>query len=201
MANKERGTMNNFHVNSSKSLILALMSTVQLHDKTFSSFIPHERILESIEQVAVRINTDYAGKEPVFVAVLNGSFMFAADLLKAVKVPSYISFVKLASYHGVSSTGSVTELIGFTENVEGKDVIIVEDIVDTGITLEKVLAIFQHKNCASLKVATLLLKPDAYKKPAKIDYVCMEIPNEFIVGYGLDYDGLGRNLKDIYKVV
>lgn len=177
------------------------MSTVQLHDKQFSTFIPYEKIQAAIQQLAAQISNDYAGKEPVFVAVLNGSFMFAADLLKDITVPCHISFVKLASYHGVSSSGSVTELIGFTENVEGKDVIIVEDIVDTGVTLEKVLNIFQHKNCASLKIATLLMKPEAYKKPAKIDYVCMEIPNEFIVGFGLDYDGLGRNLKDIYKVI
>lgn len=177
------------------------MQRVKLHDKEFSTFIPYEKIQAAIKTLAEKMNQDYAGQEPVFIAVLNGSFMFAADLLKEVNVPCQISFVKLASYHGMSSSGSVTELIGFTENVEGKHVVIIEDIVDTGVTLEKVLAIFQHKNCASLKIATLLLKPDAYKKPAKIDYVCIEIPNEFIVGFGLDYDGLGRNLKDIYKVV
>lgn len=177
------------------------MPIVQLHDRKFQPFIPYQKIQESIQTLAAQINQDYAGKEPLFVAVLNGSFMFAADLLKEIQLPCQVSFVKLASYHGISSTGSVTELIGFTENVEGRDVIIVEDIVDTGVTLEKVLHIFQHKNCASIKIATLLLKPDAYKKPAKIDYVCMEIPNEFIVGYGLDYDGMGRNLKDIYKVM
>lgn len=177
------------------------MSNVTLHDRQFSPFIPYEKIQAAIQQLAIKINTDYAGKQPLFVAVLNGSFMFAGDLLKEITVPCQISFVKLASYHGISSTGSVTELIGFTENVEGRDIVIIEDIVDTGVTLEKVMNIFHHKNCASIKIATLLLKPEAYKKPTPIDYVCLEIPNEFIVGYGLDYDGLGRNLKDIYKVV
>ncbi|HYG52542.1 MAG TPA: hypoxanthine phosphoribosyltransferase [Flavobacteriales bacterium] len=177
------------------------MNVVQLHDKKFTQFIPFSEIDNAIGTCAQKINAEYEGKNPVFVAVLNGSFMFAADLLKKITVECEISFVKLASYHGISSTGSVTELIGFTENVEGRHVIILEDIVDTGLTLEKVLAIFSHKNCASVKVATLLLKPEAYKKDQKIDYACMEIPNAFIVGYGLDYDGLGRNLKDIYRVI
>jgi hypoxanthine phosphoribosyltransferase len=176
------------------------MNSVQLHDKEFSKFISFEEIQTAIEKITTRINIDYKGKKPLFVAVLNGSFMFAADLLKKVNVDCEISFVKLASYHGISSSGSVTELIGFTENVEGRDIIILEDIVDTGLTLEKVIEIFNHKNCASLKIATLLLKPEAFKKEYKVDYVAIEIPNEFIVGYGLDYDGLGRNLKDIYKV-
>jgi hypoxanthine phosphoribosyltransferase len=177
------------------------MNSVKLHDKEFSKFISFEEIQAAIEKITVRINADYTGKKPLFVAVLNGSFMFAADLLKKVNIDCEISFVKLASYHGISSTGSVTELIGFTENVEGRDIIILEDIVDTGLTLEKVIEIFKHKNCASLKIATLLLKPEAFKKDYKVDYVAIEIPNEFIVGYGLDYDGLGRNLKDIYKVI
>ncbi len=177
------------------------MSVVKLHDKEFSKFISFEEIQLAIEKISSRINVDYSTKKPLFVAVLNGSFMFAADLLKKINIDCEISFVKLASYHGISSSGAVTELIGFTENVEGRDIIILEDIVDTGLTLEKVIEIFKHKNCASLKIATLLLKPDAFKKKYPVDYVCMEIPNEFIVGYGLDYDGLGRNLKDIYKVI
>lgn len=177
------------------------MNVVQLHDKKFSEFIPFSKIDKAIEACAQKINAEYAGKNPLFVAVLNGSFMFASDLLKKITVACEISFVKLASYHGISSSGSVTELIGFTENVEGRHVIILEDIVDTGLTLEKVMAIFSHKNCSSVKIATLLLKPEAFKKNYKVDYVCIEIPNEFIVGYGLDYDGQGRNLKDIYKVI
>ncbi len=177
------------------------MDVVKLHDKTFSKFISFEEIQAAIEKITARINVDYKGKKPLFVAVLNGSFMFAADLLKKVNVDCEISFVKLASYHGISSSGNVTELIGFTENVEGRDIIVLEDIVDTGLTLEKVIEIFKHKNCASLKIATLLLKPEAFKKDYAVDYVAIEIPNEFIVGYGLDYDGLGRNLKDIYKVI
>jgi len=176
------------------------MSSVKLHDKEFSKFISFEEIQVAIEKIAAEINTNYKNKKPLFVAVLNGSFMFAADLMKKITVDCEISFVKLASYHGVNSSGSVTELIGFTENVEHRDIIIIEDIVDTGLTLEKVIEIFKHKNCASLKIATLLLKPDAFKKDYAVDYVAIKIPNEFIVGYGLDYDGLGRNLKDIYKV-
>lgn len=176
------------------------MSRVKLHDKEFELFIPNEQIDKAIEKVAAQINQQYSNSHPLFVAVLNGSFMFAADLLKKINFSCEISFVKLASYHGMSSSGSITELIGFTESVEGRDVIILEDIVDTGLTLEKVIEIFKHKNCKSIAIATLLLKPEAYKKSHPINFTCIEIPNEFIVGYGLDYDGLGRNLKDIYKV-
>lgn len=176
------------------------MQQVQLDDRTFNKFISFEEISASIKKVANQINTDYNGKKPLFVAVLNGSFMFAADLLKEITIDCEISFVKLASYHGVSSTGTVHELIGFTENVENRHIIILEDIVDTGLTLEKVIDIFSHKNCASVKTTTLLYKPEAFKKNYPLDYICMEIPNEFIVGYGLDYNGLGRNLRDIYKV-
>lgn len=176
------------------------MDIVKLHDKEFSKFISFEEIQLSIDKITSKINADYKDKKPLFVAVLNGSFMFAADLLKKINIDCEISFVKLASYHGISSSGAVTELIGFTENVEDRHIIILEDIVDTGLTLEKVIEIFKHKNCASLKIATLLLKPEAFKNKYEVDYVAIEIPNEFIVGYGLDYDGLGRNLKDIYKV-
>ena len=176
------------------------MESIQIKDKQFKKFIPHEKIKESIRKVASQLNKDYEGKRPLFVAVLNGSFMFAGDLMKEIHFDCEITFVKVASYHGVSSTGSVTELIGLGENVEGRDIIIVEDIVDTGLTIENLLQVFSHKGCRSVRVATLLLKPEAYKKTHKIDYVCMEIGNDFIVGYGLDYDGLGRNLKDIYKI-
>lgn len=177
------------------------MEKVTLLDKSFSKFIPNETINEGIKKVAAQINKAYEGKTPLFIAVLNGSFMFAADLLKEITIPCEISFVKLASYHGVSSTGNVTELIGFTEKIENRDIIIVEDIVDTGMTIVKVKTILESKGCNSFAIATLLFKPEAYKKDVKIDYVCLEIPNEFIVGYGLDYNGHGRNLKDIYKVI
>ena len=176
------------------------MQAITLHDRYFIPFISNGNILEAIRKVANKINRDYANKKPLFIAVLNGSFMFAADLLKEITIDCEISFVKLASYHGVNSSGAVTELIGLTENVEYRDIIILEDIVDTGLTLEKVTEIFKHKNCSSVAIATLLYKPEAFTRNYKIDYVCIEIPNEFIVGYGLDYDGLGRNLKDIYKV-
>jgi hypoxanthine phosphoribosyltransferase len=135
---------------------------------------------------------------PIFLVVLNGSFMFAADLLKEVTIPCEISFIKVASYHGTSSTGNVTELIGLTEDITGRTVVIVEDIVDTGITLERLMNVLTRKKVKQIKIATVLLKPQSYKKEFKVDYVGIEIPNDFVVGYGLDYDGLGRNLKEIY---
>jgi hypoxanthine phosphoribosyltransferase len=177
-----------------------MTGSIQLHDKTFIPFLSHEEIQRYIGQLAARINTDYKGKNPLLVAVLNGSFMFAADLMKQLQVTCEITFVKLASYHGVTSGGSVTELIGLNEPVEGREIIIVEDIVDTGLTIQKVKDIFIVRNCKSVKVASLLFKPEAYKGKHTIDYVAIEIPNKFIVGFGLDYNGLGRNLKDIYQI-
>ncbi|MFI5203544.1 MAG: hypoxanthine phosphoribosyltransferase [Flavobacteriales bacterium] len=176
------------------------MASIQLHDKTFERFIPFDEIQRSIGVVASRINHDYKGKKPLLVAVLNGSFMFAAELMKQLDIECEISFVKLASYHGVTSGGSVTELIGLSESSEGRDVIIVEDIVDTGLTIEKVMDVFVNRKCNSVKVASLLFKPEAYKGKKTIDYVAIEIPNKFIVGFGLDYNGIGRNLKDIYQL-
>lgn len=176
------------------------METVKLHDKTFKSSIAYADIERSVKKLAESINADYEGKKPLFLAVLNGSFMFAADLLKNVCVECEISFIKVASYHGVSSAGTVSELIGLTETIENRDVIIVEDIVDSGITLERVVNLVNERKPASVKVAALLFKPEAYKKTIAVDYVAFRIPNDFIVGYGLDYDGLGRNLKNIYKI-
>jgi len=176
------------------------MEMIKLHDKTFKSNIPYAEIEKSVRVLAEKIDIDYKGKRPLFLAVLNGSFMFAADLLKNISIECEISFIKVASYHGVSSAGSVSELIGLTENIANRDVIIVEDIVDSGITLDKVIHLVNEKRPASVKVAALLLKPEAYKKTIPVDYVAFRIPNDFIVGYGLDYDGLGRNLKDIYKI-
>ncbi len=174
------------------------MQQVTLKDKTFIPYITSDKILESVKKVALKINADLAHENPLFLVVLNGSFMFAADLLKEVTIPCELSFIKLASYHGTSSTGVVTEMIGLTEEVENRTVVIVEDIVDTGVTIEKLVGLLTKKHVKQIKIASFLLKPDAYKKSTKIDYVGIEIPNDFVVGYGLDYDGLGRNLKNVY---
>jgi hypoxanthine phosphoribosyltransferase len=175
-----------------------LMQRVTLKDKTFVPYISSEKILDSVSHMAKKINADLVNDMPLFLVVLNGSFMFAADLLKEVTIPCEISFIKLASYHGTSSTGTVTEMIGLTEEIKGRTVVIVEDIVDTGITLEKLVTLLTKKEVKQIKVASFLLKPEAYKKNIKVDYVGMEIPNDFVVGYGLDYDGLGRNMKAVF---
>ncbi len=174
---------------------------VRLKDKTFQLYKSENEILSAIRQVANRINDDYIGKRPVIVPVLNGAFMFASDLMKELKLDCELSFVKSASYEGTSTTGKVNTLIGLNTDLRDRHVIILEDIVDTGTTLAKLLPEFKGHNPASLKIATLLMKPLALRTPLTVDYVGMEIPNEFIVGYGLDYDGLGRNLRDIYQVV
>ena len=174
------------------------MDTIIVKDKSFKPFISEEKLQKSIQQVAEKINEDYQGKSPIFLGVLNGSFMFFGDLLKSVDVECTVSFVKLASYEGTSTTGTVNELIGLNEDVEGKDIILIEDIVDTGNTLVKLYEILSQKNPSSIKIATLLYKPEAYNKEYTIDYVGLEIPNAFVLGYGLDYDGLGRTLSSIY---
>lgn len=174
------------------------MQRVTLKDKTFVPYISSDKISGSVYQMAQKINSDLVNDMPLFLVVLNGSFMFAADLLKEVKIPCEISFIKLASYHGTSSTGTVAEMIGLTEEIKGRTVVIIEDIVDTGITLDKLVSLLNKKEVKQIKVATFLLKPDAYKKDIKIDYVGIEIPNDFVVGYGLDYDGLGRNMKEVF---
>lgn len=177
------------------------MGKITLDDKSFETYIREEQILEAVKEVAVKINSDYEGKHPLIISVLNGSFMFTADLLKELDIVCEVSFIKLASYSGTASTGVVRELIGIDNSIENQHVIILEDIVDTGNTLEKIMEMVGGKNPASIAIATLLYKPQAYKKNRSIDYVGMEIPNEFIVGYGLDYNGLGRNLRNIYKIV
>ncbi|MBP1619002.1 MAG: hypoxanthine phosphoribosyltransferase [Bacteroidetes bacterium] len=177
------------------------MENVKIKDKEFALFIPEAKILEQIGRVAEEINRDLADKNPLFVCVLNGAFMFAADLMKRVDIPSEISFVKLSSYKGTTSTGKLKELIGLQEDIEGRSVVIVEDIVDTGHTMVSVIEQLKQKNPSDVRVATLLYKPNALKVELKLEYVAMEIPNDFILGYGLDYDGYGRNLSDIYKIV
>jgi len=174
------------------------MAVVTLKDKQFKPYISSEKILAAVKQVAEKINSDLAGESPVFLAVLNGSFMFASDLMKEINLNCEISFVKLASYYGTTSSGTVTELIGLNQDLTGKTVVILEDIVDTGNTLEKLIELLNTKKVKSFKIAAAFFKPTAYTKTIKVDYIGIEIPNDFVVGYGLDYDGLGRNLKDVY---
>ncbi len=177
------------------------MSIVQIKDKRFKTFISEDEILQRVKAVADRINHDMEGKKPLLLAVLNGSFVFAADLMRHITIPCEISFVKLASYEGTVSTGKVVEVMGLNEDITGRDVIIVEDIVDTGKTMERMLDTLGTRNPNSLHICTLLLKPEKLKIPLNIEYAAMEIPNDFIVGYGLDYDQEGRNLRDIYTLV
>lgn len=176
------------------------MSTIQLGDKSFIPYIPEEKILKAVNHVATQINEDMKGKNPLFLVVLNGAFVFAADLLRGITTECQVSFVKLASYHGTTSTGKVKELVGMNEELAGRNIVVVEDIVDSGNTIEHILKDLKSKNPASVSVATFLFKPDVFKKDFKISYIGLEIPNDFIVGYGLDYNGMGRNLKDIYVI-
>ncbi len=178
-----------------------LMSIVKVKDKTFKTFIPEEEIQQRIKTVAEKINKDMAGKTPLFLAVLNGSFVFAADLMRYITIPCEISFVKLASYQGTVSTGEIKEVIGINEDLEGRTVIILEDIVDTGFTMKRMLETLGTRGPESLHICTLLLKPGKLQVPLNIEYAAIEIPNDFIVGYGLDYDQQGRNLRDIYTLV
>ena len=173
---------------------------IQLHDKKFEVFIAAEEIDFAIENMAKQIEDDFSDDIPVFIGVLNGSFMVTADLLKKYKGLCEVSFVKMASYEGMATTTEVKQLIGLNQNLEGRSVIIVEDIVDTGNTIEELKAILKSHKVKHFKIATLFLKPEAYTKDIKLDYVGIRIPNKFIVGYGLDYDGLGRNLKDVYQL-
>jgi hypoxanthine phosphoribosyltransferase len=178
------------------------MKKVKLHDKEFAVAIRHDEIQTAIGVIAQKIREDMKDENiPVFLSILNGSFMFAADLLKQMDFNCEVSFVKLASYSGVNSTGNVKELLGLNTDISGRTVIIVEDIVDTGNTLVELFAVLKKYNPKQIKVATFLLKPDAYKQSIPVDYVGMRIPNDFIVGYGLDYNELGRNLRNIYKLV
>ncbi|ELR70956.1 Hypoxanthine-guanine phosphoribosyltransferase [Fulvivirga imtechensis AK7] len=169
-------------------------------DKEFQKYISSEEIHQKIKILAEQINNDYKDKKPLFIAILNGSFMFAADLFKEVKIPCEISFVKVASYEEMESTGNVKQLIGLNENIFNKDVIIIEDIIDTGRTIAKILEEFRSLGASSVEVVTLLQKPEANRSGEKLKYIGFDIPEKFVVGYGLDYDGLGRNLKDIYQL-
>lgn len=179
------------------------MKTIQVKDKKFSLSLPEEEILKEVRRVASEINRDYAGKNPLFLGILNGSFMYAADLMKEITVPCQISFVKLASYEGTVTTGVIREVIGLSESIKGRDVIIIEDIVDTGFTMQRAIETLGTREPASVAISALLCKPAKLKVNLgdALKYVALDIPDDFIVGYGLDYDGYGRNYRDIYTIV
>lgn len=174
---------------------------IHVLDRDFELTIPRAQIAERVKALAARLNEDYAGKQPVMVCILNGAFMFAADLVRELTFQPEIQFARFSSYQGMSTTGVVKELMGVTANLQARDVIIVEDIVDTGTTMYNLLPQFIAKGARSVRIATFLQKPDCLSVPLTVDYCAMQIPNQFIVGYGLDYNGLGRNYEDIYTVV
>ncbi|MFI3296803.1 MAG: hypoxanthine phosphoribosyltransferase [bacterium] len=177
------------------------MKQVTLKDKTFGISIDESKILESIEVIAAQMCEELRDKNPLFLVILNGAFMFAADLLKRVEIPAEVSFIKVASYEGTGSTGTIKELLGLTDDVKGRTVVIIEDIVDSGFTMSNIIKQLTEKGADDIRVATLFFKPEALKHEVKLNYVAMTIPNDFIVGYGLDYDGYGRNLRDIYTLI
>jgi hypoxanthine phosphoribosyltransferase len=177
------------------------MPVVKVHDKSFDTYLSEETILNRINEMAAVINKDYVGKRPFFIAILNGSFMFASDLFKQLNIDAELCFIKLASYKGLKSSGNVVTSIGLDDDLYGKDVVIVEDIVDTGKTLHNFLPRLLHQQPRSLKIATLLHKSAATQYHLTLDYIGFDIPDKFVVGYGLDYDGLGRNFKEIYQLV
>lgn len=174
------------------------MNTVTIKDKTFKTFITEDEIKTRIKALAARISRDMDGRNPLFLAVLNGSFIFAADLIREITIPCEVSFVKLASYQGTTSTGKVKEVIGINEDLSERTVIIVEDIVESGLTMQQMIESLGTRNPKSIHICTLLLKPDRLQVPLDIEYPAFSIPNDFILGYGLDYDQQGRGLRDIY---
>lgn len=177
------------------------MNAIEIKDKRFSISISSEEIQKEVTRVASEINRDFAGKNPLFLSVLNGAFMFTADLMKKITIPCEVSFVKLASYQGVTSTGMIKEVIGINEDISDRVIIIIEDIVDTGFTMQRLLESLGTRGPREIHIASLLLKPDKLQVDLNMEYVAMRIPNDFIVGYGLDYDGFGRNYPDIYTIV
>lgn len=177
------------------------METIQVHDKVFKPYITENQIQQRIKELAENINRDYAEQTVIFIAILNGSFMFASDLFKHLTIKSEISFIKLASYKGLKSSGTVTTAIGLDVDLHNKHVVVLEDIIDTGKTLHHFIPQLEHQHPASLKIVTLLHKAEMTQYPVQIDYTGFVIPNKFVVGYGLDYDGQGRNYRDIYQLV
>jgi hypoxanthine phosphoribosyltransferase len=176
------------------------MASIQLHGKIFDTYLSEEEIQQQVKRMAEELNRDYKTKRPLFIAILNGSFMFAADLFKFLTIDAEISFIKLASYKGMKSSGNVITAIGLETDLFGRDVVIIEDIVDTGKTLHQFLPKLHHQQPKSMKIASLLHKPEALQYPLQIDYLGFSIPDKFVIGYGLDYDGLGRNYKEIYQL-
>ena len=176
------------------------MSNITVLDKEFVPYISEQEIQEKITELAAQLNKAYAGKRPIFLSILNGSFLFTADLFKQITIEAEVCFIKLASYKGTSSSGNVITAIGLDANVNGRDIIIVEDIIDSGKTLHHFLPQLESSNPSSIKIAVLLNKKEALAYPIKVDYACFDIPNKFVVGYGLDYEGLGRNTKAIYQL-
>lgn len=184
-----------------KNILFRIMSIVKIKDKSFKVFLPEAEIKSRVKAVAEQINKDLDGKHPLFLCVLNGSFIFAADLLREVTIPFNVSFVKLASYQGTISTGKVKEVIGINEDISGRTVVIVEDIVDTGRTMRQMKEGLGTRNPEAIKICSLFVKPDKLEEPIDVDYVAFNIPDDFILGYGLDYDQEGRGLKDVYSIV
>jgi hypoxanthine phosphoribosyltransferase len=177
-----------------------MAETIQVHDKFFVPYLTADEIIEKVKELAERINVEYKGKKPLFISILNGSFMFSSDLFKFITIDAEICFIKLASYKGTRSSGQVITAIGLDTDITGRDIIIVEDIIDTGKTLNQFLPQVFNQQPSSLKIAVLLHKPQATVFPVKIDYTCFTIPDKFVVGYGLDYNGLGRNLAQLYQL-
>ena len=177
------------------------MSIVKIKDKTFQTSITESEIKQRVKELAAKLSNDLKGKNPLLLGVLNGSFIFAADLMREMTIPCEISFVKLASYQGITSTGKVHEVLGINENLSGRDIVIVEDIVDTGRTMKQMVESLGTRNPASIHICTLFVKPDKLEEPLDIEYAAFSIPNDFIVGYGLDYDQQGRWLKEIFTLV
>lgn len=185
----------------SQAILTNHTNMIKILDRYFELSYPNEMIQEKVKEVAARLNKDYEGMNPVMVCILNGAFMFAADLVRELTFQPEILFAKFSSYEGMTTTGKVRELIGVNANLQARDVIIVEDIVDTGTTMYNLLPQFLNKGAKTVKICTFLQKPECLNVPLKVDYCAMEIPNAFIVGYGLDYNGMGRNYRDIYTVV
>jgi hypoxanthine phosphoribosyltransferase len=177
-----------------------MSQSVQVHDLHFDIYITHQQIQKRVDELGAALTKRFKGKNPIFLAILNGSFIFAADLSRSCDMDHEITFIKLASYEGTSSTGKIVTHIGLTEDIEGKDIVIIEDIIDTGNTLYNFLPTLKKANPNSITIAALLTKPTALEFPVPVDFIGFEIPNKFVVGYGLDYNGLGRNLKDIYQL-
>jgi hypoxanthine phosphoribosyltransferase len=180
---------------------IAIMKEIRILDKTFREIITEEKIHQRVEELAMLMNEELAGRDVVFLGILNGAFLFAADLFRRIDINARISFIKLASYHGTSSQGLIKELIGWNEDIKNKSIVVIEDIVDTGNTLERIVDELVIRKAAEIRIAALLYKPAAYRKKIPLDFVGFEIPNDFVVGYGLDYDGYGRNLPSVYSLV